>query len=303
MKQKQIDREVEDIYLKLQKDSRSYPYLDKVESQNRVFTYKFEDGESLVLDDRGDNISLIYTNKIHSITYSLGNLDRRRFIDLCNNIINNSRMRPGGPKDTGASNGYKQQSKAKTTADDPKRDRYESLKNTVNLRREQLSKMKKTDPEYNVLKNELEAAENALNSLKSKYKYENMKHIFKYGNFINEDIETTADSNEYSELKEEITDMIKKSLNSEDDKVFKDFIEASIKSPDDVQIEGLINDSDVYEFYLKFRNDIDDILSDINFYDEVPSEMKVFSLYEYIIQGTKKSVSEIISILSEDQLN
>lgn len=128
-----------------------------------------------------------------------------------------------------------------------------------------------------------------------------MRHLYNYKLF-NEDVDTDddIDVNKYSELKEEITDMIKKSLNSEDDKVFKDFIEASIKSPDDVQIEGLISDSDIYEFYLKFRNDIDDILSDINFYDEIPSEMKVFSLYEYIIQGTKKSVAEIISMLSED---
>ena len=93
--------------------------------------------------------------------------------------------------------------------------------------------------------------------------------------------------------------MIKKSLKSEDEKVFNDFIESSIKEPEDVQIEGLINDSDIYEFYLKWRNEIDDVLSDINYYDEVPSENKVFSLYDYIIQGTKKSVSEIILMLKK----
>ena len=120
--------------------------------------------------------------------------------------------------------------------------------------------------------------------------------ILKFDNYINEDLETD-DSNKYSELKEEIKEMIKKSLKSEDDKLYQDFIESNSKNPEDTQIEGLINDSDIYEFYLKWRNDIDDVLSDVNYYDEVPSELKVFSLYDYLIKGTKKSVSEIIKML------
>ena len=130
--------------------------------------------------------------------------------------------------------------------------------------------------------------------------------ILNFYNYINEDKEEddikstdTWDANEYEDLQEEISEMIKKSLKSEDEKVFNDFIESSIKEPEDVQIEGLINDSDIYEFYLKWRNEIDDVLSDINYYDEVPSENKVFSLYDYIIQGTKKSVSEIILMLKK----
>lgn len=130
--------------------------------------------------------------------------------------------------------------------------------------------------------------------------------ILNFYNYIKEDKEEddikstdTWDANEYEDLQEEISEMIKKSLKSEDEKVFNDFIESSIKEPEDVQIEGLINDSDIYEFYLKWRNEIDDVLSDINYYDEVPSENKVFSLYDYIIQGTKKSVSEIILMLKK----
>lgn len=109
--------------------------------------------------------------------------------------------------------------------------------------------------------------------------------------------EVSTDISKYTELKDELTEMIKASLNTEDDKTFEDFIDAYNKNPEETQIEGLINDSDIYEFYLKWRNDIDDILSDINYYDEVPSELKVFSLYEYVIQGTKKSVGELISMM------
>lgn len=138
-----------------------------------------------------------------------------------------------------------------------------------------------------------------------------MNYLHKYYQFIkeSEDLESTAadlesesiedstDISKYTELKDELTEMIKASLNTEDNKTFQDFIDAYNKNPEETKIEGLINDSDIYEFYLKWRNDIDDILSDVNYYDEIPSELKVFSLYEYVIQGTKKSVSEIISMM------
>lgn len=117
-----------------------------------------------------------------------------------------------------------------------------------------------------------------------------------------EDITEPEKSDELSldrfpDLKEEIEQMMKKSLGSESDKVLSDFIDAYTRAPEDNSIEGFINDSDIYEFYLMWRNDIDDILSAVNFFDEVPSEMKVFSLYDYIIQGTKRAVQEVISLM------
>ena len=124
-----------------------------------------------------------------------------------------------------------------------------------------------------------------------------MKHIQKYSNYLLEQVDEESDLNKYSDLKEELTEMIKKSLNSEDSEVVSEFIKSFIKSPEDNKIEGLVNDSDIYEFYLKWRNDIDDILSDINFFDEVPSELKVYSLYDYIIKGTNKAVEELVSMM------
>jgi hypothetical protein len=133
-----------------------------------------------------------------------------------------------------------------------------------------------------------------------------MKHIFKFIDYLKEsneeDIDITSSSEpvqekDYTDLKEEIVDMIKSSLKSDDEKLFNDFVTATIKDPDNSQIEGLINDSDIYEFYLKWRNEIDEVLSDINFYDDIPSEIKVYSLYDYIIKGTNKAISEVISKL------
>lgn len=114
--------------------------------------------------------------------------------------------------------------------------------------------------------------------------------VIKYFEFIKEDL----NENKYSDIKQDVSDMIEKSLKTSDKKTIQDFIEAYIKSPEDTQIEGLINDSDVYEFYLKYRNDIDEILSEIKFYDEKPSEMNVFGVYEYIIKATQKAILEIV---------
>ena len=101
----------------------------------------------------------------------------------------------------------------------------------------------------------------------------------------------------FPDLVAEISEMIEKSLGSSDEKVAGDFISAYNRSPEDNVIEGLINDSDVYDFYLMWRSDIDDVLSAVNFFDEVPSEVKVYSLYDYIIQGTMRAVREVVSLM------
>ncbi len=126
--------------------------------------------------------------------------------------------------------------------------------------------------------------------------------IKKYENFINEDLKSELSSGlegENKDLKESIIDKIIKSLNTDDKKVFDEFISAYIKDSEGNQIEGLINDSDIYEFYLSNRNDIDALLSKLNFYDEVPSDMNSFSLYDYVVKGTKRAISEVITELKE----
>ena len=130
--------------------------------------------------------------------------------------------------------------------------------------------------------------------------------IKKYLQFIKEADEATeaqktestekVDSGKYTELKDEVKSMIEKTIEKSGGE-FKSFVDKFIKSPEDVKIEGFINDSDIYEFYLKFRNDIDELLNDIKYFNEVPSESNTFGLYDYIINGTEKAVSEIVKEL------
>ena len=120
--------------------------------------------------------------------------------------------------------------------------------------------------------------------------------IKKYLQFIKEADEPVKDNNKYTELKDEIKSMIEKTIEKSGGE-FDSFVDKFIKSPEDVKIEGLINDSDIYDFYLKFRNDIDELLNDIKYFNQVPSESNTFGLYDYIIVGTQKAISEAVKLL------
>lgn len=123
--------------------------------------------------------------------------------------------------------------------------------------------------------------------------------IKKFGQFINEsdeiqETETNLD-NKYTEIKEEIKKMVDDTIQNNGGEL-NSFIDSFIKNPEDVKVEGFINDSEVYDFYLKFRNDIDEILNNIKFYDQSPTDVNAFGLYEYTIKGTEKAFMEIIKI-------
>ena len=123
--------------------------------------------------------------------------------------------------------------------------------------------------------------------------------IKKYLQYIKEadEIQSEPDSSKFEDVKDEVTSMIEKTIEQSGGE-FSSFVDSFIKNPEDVKIEGFINDSDVYEFYLKWRNDIDEILNDIKFFGETPTEINAFGLYEYVIKGTENSMNEIVKMLS-----
>jgi hypothetical protein len=120
--------------------------------------------------------------------------------------------------------------------------------------------------------------------------------IKKFVHFINEADETVENSQKFTEVKEEIKSMIEKTIEKSGGE-FSSFVESFKKNPEDVKVEGFINDSDIYDFYLKWRNDIDEKLNDIKFFDEAPSKNNSFGLYEYIINGTEKAFKEFVGDL------
>lgn len=124
--------------------------------------------------------------------------------------------------------------------------------------------------------------------------------VKRYLEFIkeaNEEVQK-VDSSKYTEIKDEIKSMIEKTIEKSGGE-FTSFVDKFVKEPEDVKIEGLINDSDLYDFYLKFRNDIDEILNDIKFFGNAPSEVNAIGLYDYLIKGTQKSIEEAVKLLVE----
>lgn len=126
--------------------------------------------------------------------------------------------------------------------------------------------------------------------------------IKKFVQFVNESDDNTSMNNvsmdnKYSETKEEVKKMIDNTVQKNGGEIAS-FIESFIKNPEDVKVEGFINDSDIYDFYLKFRNDVDEILNNIKFYDESPTEVNAFGLYEYTIKGTEKAFMELVKMLN-----
>ena len=106
------------------------------------------------------------------------------------------------------------------------------------------------------------------------------------------------DDGKYTELKGEIKSMIEETIKRSGGE-YKSFVEEFSKNPEDVKIEGLINDSDIYDFYLKYRNDIDELLNDIKFFGNSPSSINAMGLYDYLIKGTQKAVEESVKILAK----
>jgi hypothetical protein len=109
-------------------------------------------------------------------------------------------------------------------------------------------------------------------------------------------IKEQIDSDKYSDIKDDIKKLIENTIENSGGE-FDTFVKSFNQNPDDIKIEGLINDSDIYDFYLKWRNDIDEILNDIKFFDNVPTNLNVFSLYSYIIKGTEAAVKEVTKII------
>lgn len=105
-----------------------------------------------------------------------------------------------------------------------------------------------------------------------------------------------SDSSKFTEIKDEIKSMIEKTIEKSGGEL-NQFVESFNKNPEDVKIEGFINDSDIYEFFLKWRNDIDEVLNDIKFFDENPVEINAIGLYDYVIKGTEKALQEVVKMI------
>ena len=107
------------------------------------------------------------------------------------------------------------------------------------------------------------------------------------------------EQNEYSDVLDDIKNMIESTIDKSGGE-YQQFLESFVKNPEDVKIEGLINDDDVFDFYQKYRNQVDKILNDVKFFQTSPDELNVIGLYDYMISGTNRSLEEFVKLLLEE---
>lgn len=136
--------------------------------------------------------------------------------------------------------------------------------------------------------------------------------IFNFKKFIgqvNEDLVSDISSKiseTNKDIKEDLIKMVQKTINSEDQNDFMEKLDSVIRNPKELSIEGLMQDADVYEFYLKYRNELDEILSKSGFFEklqEFQKENNSISLYDFIVKGTLEAVKVLVEEIKSDISN
>lgn len=163
---KNIETEINDLADSIIADWNNSIYADKVETPGtQTVTYKFENGNTVFLQGN----TLIYTTSTRKITYTIGLIYKSRFTTIFNRIVeiinsgqtakrsksysysSSSKYSDGGKTYSAPSN--------KTAPVSSRQKRYDTIMETIKLRKEGLAKMSKNDPSRPALENELKAAE------------------------------------------------------------------------------------------------------------------------------------------------
>lgn len=135
--------------------------------------------------------------------------------------------------------------------------------------------------------------------------------VRKYKDYLVESMKIEDISNKFSEnylelktdLVEMIEDTLKESRNTDLRMTdFEDFITDYISSGKEAKlIDKLLEDNDIFNFYLKHQTDIDSFLyKDNKYMDETPVSHNVYSLYDVVIDGTKDSILEMLIIIQKE---
>jgi len=125
--------------------------------------------------------------------------------------------------------------------------------------------------------------------------------MFKKFTKINESLQNSLNIDpELEDLQLSLLEIIDNSVNSDDDTLKKETMGSYIED-DSTTIIGLVNDSDVFDFYLTHRNQIDMILSNVDHFEKSPADLSVnTSIYDYIIKSTKVSIQECFRKMLEE---
>jgi len=130
------------------------------------------------------------------------------------------------------------------------------------------------------------------------------KYTQKYKDFVYESLDDKYKdklSEDYISLKRGILLLLDNSVENPDELVnVQNFINEYVEDPNNATIVGLVDDAEIYDFYLKYQGNIDEICNDNQYFDTPPKENNVFSLYNFITEGTKFAVRECLRKMETD---
>ena len=135
--------------------------------------------------------------------------------------------------------------------------------------------------------------------------------IKNFTTYLTEDIDLTELEEEvgesFTELKMDLLDLINQTLEETSDiknvtkEDLNDFFTDYITAGKDAEmIDDLVEDNDIFNFYLKHQSDFDELLNDTGYMEQTPQQNNVFSLYDVTIDGTKQGIWNLIEIMQSD---
>lgn len=100
----------------------------------------------------------------------------------------------------------------------------------------------------------------------------------------------------YNALKKGILDLLETSIKNPEVLVnVQNFIDGYTKDTEAQVIEGFVEAGDIFNFYLKYQVEIDELCKDYDYFSKSAKDLEVFSLYDFVIVGTKYAVKECMN--------
>ncbi|NPV12971.1 MAG: hypothetical protein HPY57_14490 [Ignavibacteria bacterium] len=130
------------------------------------------------------------------------------------------------------------------------------------------------------------------------------KFTVKYKDFMFETLDNKFKdkiTDKYKSLKRGILLLLDNSIENPDELVnVQNFISEYIEDPNSKILVGFVDDAEIFDFYLKYQSNVDEICVDKKYFDKIPVENNIFSLYNFITEGTKFAVLECLKILQTE---
>lgn len=112
-----------------------------------------------------------------------------------------------------------------------------------------------------------------------------------------EEIEPKLEENTFLDINKKLINMLEESTSSSDSKIAKQFVEKYLQDDEANFIIGFVNDSDIYDFYIKYIDVIDQILITKEHFLKAPADLNIQSVYKYVIISTKIAVKQLLKDL------